>query len=313
MSQLICCHFFMILGCCMNLHLSALVSKKINNSILISGSARSGTTIIGKIIHSFEGVEYAFEPPLLFTLFSMIETFPQDEWMLLFESYLYEDFFINAVAGRSINCNRRDDSSIYNVKDHQEIEKRLSKSLSKNEAEEKGKHKVISFKMPDIVPYLLRFQQYYPDIKIVIMKRECISTINSLVAKKWFAEENSQQNFIWPFRMHNGSQIPYWVRAEDDDAWSKMSELDKCAYYYIRVNEDIPKIRNGLVVNYHKLLSDPLGTSEKLATELNLKFGKKTKEIVDQVKPTNRKRDVNIIDRISPELREKVKYYSSIS
>jgi len=52
----------------MNLQISNIASDKVNSSILISGVARSGTTIVGKLISSFDGVEYSFEPPMMFTL-----------------------------------------------------------------------------------------------------------------------------------------------------------------------------------------------------------------------------------------------------
>jgi hypothetical protein len=297
----------------MKLQLSKTAQDKVNKSVLVSGSARSGTTIIGKILHSFKDVEYAFEPEMLFSLLALIDNLPRQEWKLLFESYLYEDFFINAIAGRSINCNQNDDSSIYNVKDVQDINSRLVKSYGKIEAEENGKSKLLAYKLPDVLPYLQKLQSYYPEIRIVIMKRKASETLNSLMAKKWFADDNSENNMIWPFHLHHSCKIPYWVRENDSDAWVTMTELDRCAYYYIRLNEDVDKIKNRIEISYEKLLSDPLKTTENLATALNLEFGEKTREIIEQVKPTVKKRDSEIIGKISAKLKEEVLFYSSSS
>ena len=40
----------------------------LDKMVIIGGSARSGTTIIGKLIHSLKNIEYQFEPPMLVSL-----------------------------------------------------------------------------------------------------------------------------------------------------------------------------------------------------------------------------------------------------
>ena len=67
----------------------------INNAILITGAARSGTTITEKIVHSFKNVECIHEPPLLFALILPIDELSPSNWDLL-KAYLFEDFFIGA-------------------------------------------------------------------------------------------------------------------------------------------------------------------------------------------------------------------------
>jgi len=295
----------------MKLQISELAEEKINKSILITGSARSGTTILGKIIHSLQGIEYAFEPPILFSLIPLIEKISQQEWQLLFETYLYEDFFLNAISGRNINCNRTDDSSIFNVKSEIDIESRLKKSIRKIEAEELGKAKILAFKLPDIVPFIPKIQSYYNKIKIIIIKRDAIGTINSLMAKHWFSNENSSKNIIWPFRVYRSLRIPYWVDEKDFDLWFEMSEIDRCAYYYITINKYSLHIRNSIEIDYNQLLQKPLLIAKNISQKLNLKFSDKTKEVINQVKPTIKNRDKNIINKITNELRYEVMAYSS--
>ena len=130
------------------LEISDRAYSSVSNAILISGSARSGTTIMGKVIHSFDGIEYTYEPPLLFSLFPLINQLAEQDWRLLYETYLYEEFMLNSLAGRAINCNRKDDSSIYNVKSESEVASRLQSTLSKNEAEILAKNRTIAYKMP---------------------------------------------------------------------------------------------------------------------------------------------------------------------
>ena len=83
------------------------VFEKCNKAVLISGSARSGTTILAKILHSFKNVELAFEPPVLYSLFALLPELEEKQWRLLYETHLYEEFFRDALSGRAINSSER--------------------------------------------------------------------------------------------------------------------------------------------------------------------------------------------------------------
>ena len=285
----------------------------VSKAIMVTGSARSGTTIMGKIIHSLEGVEYAFEPPMMFSLFALSLQIPEESWRLLYETYLYEEFMLNTLAGRAINCNRADDSSIYNVKSAGDINARLGRSLSKADAEELTRYHSVAFKLPDVVPFIPRLIERYPATRVVIMLRGAVETLNSLLKKRWFSYENNRSALIWPFRKHQNVYVPFWVQEEDDELWVGLSELNRAAYYYIRVNEDVDKIKGRIEVKYAQLVAEPRKVVDDLAGLLGLSFGAMTEAIIAQICPTNPARDEDIIERIAPEFREKIKYYSARS
>lgn len=295
------------------LKISNIAAEKVSHAILITGSARSGTTIMGKVVSSFAEVEYTFEPPLLFSLFALIEEMEPQQWKLLYETYLYEEFMLNALAGRTINCNRSDDSSIYNVKSPEEIQGRLNRSLSKQEAEVVAGSSIVVYKMPDIVPYLGKLNAYYPATRVVVMLRGAVETLNSLLNKGWFNEVGVRENLIWPFRVCDGVNVPYWVRKGDDELWVGLSEIDRAAYYYIRVNEGLDGLPDRIELRYDELVSDPRRVVEGLSERLHLEFGTETERIIREIKPSTPERDYGIIDRIRPDLRKKVNYYSSLS
>ena len=295
------------------LRLDKRIYDKCNNTIIITGAARSGTTILGKIIHSFKNVEYAFEPPILVSLFSLIYVISEQNWKLLYETYLYEDFLLNALAGRNLNCNRVDDSSIYKVKKESEIKNRQSISLSKIEAENSMLSHQIAWKMPDIVPFVPKLKEYYPKTKVIAITRRAPEVIISLVEKKWHTIETlNKQNLIWPNRFINSIRIPFWVKKEDDILWFEMNELDRCAYHYLRMNEAIKDIPNCKIIKYDELITNPSGTMEKLSKEFQLSWGEKTDEIIRVVKRTKKDRDVKILEKISSPLREKVEHFSDM-
>jgi len=267
----------------LDLNISVLSEDIVSKAVLITGSARSGTTLMGKLIHSFDKVEYASEPPLMFSLFSVINDISAEKWKLLYDTYLYEEFFISALSGRSINCNLVDDSSIYHVKALEEVNNRLNYSLRKADAEERIRGATIAYKMPGIVPYVPVLLERYPLTRVVVMLRNAVETLNSILQKKWFSPENESSALLWPFRVCHGVNVPFWVREGEDELWVKLSELDRAAYYYIRVNEGIENITGRIEISYTNLLEKPSETIEGLADNLGLEFGTLTKQIVDQI------------------------------
>jgi hypothetical protein len=288
------------------MYLKPIVSHKVQSSILITGSARSGTSMIGSIIHSFKGVEYSFEPPTLISLFSIIEKLPKDQWRLIFETYIYEDFFLGAISGRNLNFNSNDDSCVYRAKSEKEIKKRLSKSLRKTEIESLSKEGIIAFKIPDIVPFLSRYLEIIPSCRIIFMKRNPIDTINSLLKKGWFSDHSLNiENRIYPFQKYEGNFVPYWVSEEDFDYWLGLTELDRCAYYFIKMNEP-PSVGEVFVLNYDKLLTKPKQSIIDLCNFLRLEFGNKTKSLIQEIVKSNIRRDHEILNKINLSLKEKI-------
>ncbi len=295
------------------LQLDPAMQQAIGTAVLVSGSARSGTTVLGKLIHSFSDVEYVFEPPTVIALFALLDTLPESTWRFMYETYLAEDFLANALAGRSINTNRADDSSIWAVKSEQEIERRLGRSRSKFEVMQEAVRSVLAYKVPNIVPLLGKFHLRYPDTRLVVIKRGAIETIHSLIRKGWFQERGGAQNLIWPFRLYDGVRIPYWVAVGDEELWRSLGEIDRCAYYYVRMSDAPPEGERVFHVLYTSLVNQPAKTANQLAEWLGLKFGDKTPNVLATIKATGKQIDISILDRVTPALRDKVMFYSALS
>ena len=290
------------------------IYNKCNNAIIVTGSARSGTTIMGKIIHSFQNVEYAYEPPMLFSLFPLINILDENNWKLLYETYLYEDFLMAALSGRGLNCNLVDDSSIYKVKPQHLIKERLNKSLRKIDGERLAEKSQIAIKMPDVVPFLPKLKTYYPGTSVVIILRKAPYVFNSLLEKGWFNDRTLQeQNLIWPNRFIDGFRIPFWVESNEEESWCQMDELHRVAYYYIRMNQHVNNIPGCITIKYDRLIRSPRQTAMTLADSLNLSFGGKTEDILSTIKYTKKERDLNILATLKPDIRDQVEYYTRIS
>lgn len=293
------------------LFLDKKIQNQCENSIFITGSARSGTTIFGKIIHSLENVEYFYEPPILYSLFPLLKSIGENDWKLLFETTLYEQLFIDSLAGRSINTNLNDDSSVYLVKTKEEIESRLNSDKRKKELEIIAKNYTIAYKVHSIMPFVPDLQRFYKNLNITIILRDPVYIINSIIKKEWFNDYNLiNTNENWPNYFHKGMKVPFWVSEDDIDWFYTMPPQDRSVYYILRMYEPIPEIKSPYIIHYNELLNNTEKVISKFADKWDLKFGEKSKELIDSVKFPIKERDLNIISKIDTSLKKRLSIIS---
>ena len=227
--------------------------------------------------------------------------------MLLYETYLYEDFLINALAGRHLNNNRIDDSSIYRVKDEVEIQERQNTSWRKVELEEKVKGSTIAYKMTDIGQYLPLLQSYYPETKVIITRRDANEVFRSIKQKEWFTNTSlSEDNRLWPFTMHGNIKVPFFVQPKDVAYFAESDELHRIAYYYIQTNTFDSSVRDVLSVSYQALMDDPEKEVRKVADFMGRKFGPKTDELLKTISRRAHGESEDLVSQLRPEVREQV-------
>lgn len=288
------------------------VFDKCNQAVVISGGARNGTTIVGKFVHSLKDVEYFFEPASINSLFPLINELPEDKWKLLYESGLYEEMLINAVTGRNLNCNLEDDSSIYKVKEREDIEQRQAKSFSKAEAKVAAASKTVAYKHPNIVPYLPKLVSYYPGSKVILMRRNPSDAISSIILKQCF---NDEDLLGWPARLYKDKKIPFWVKESDVELWMELNETDRAGYYYIQMMQAYADVENKLIIDYEQLVGQPQEVANKLSEFIQADITEKTKEIVSSIYVRNVGGDKNKLDVLSESMRQQVEavYQASFS
>ena len=268
------------------------IGRAVGQTLIVSGAARSGTTIVGKLVYSLADIEYLFEPPLLFGLIPQIGELPEANWKLLFETYLFEDFLVDAVAGRRVNLNHHDDSSIYGAKSAAEVGGRLARSWRKTEAYERARDRRIAFKMPDILPYVGLLQAYYPSIEVVVTLRQPETLIASLLRKGWFNEASLERRVeIWPFRLRDGRNVPFFVPAADESRWITAEPIEKCCLYYTWMYGAAAGLTGIRLVDYDRLIRQPAAALDQLLAQLSLERGTLTGEILAQIdyQPTSSK------------------------
>jgi len=182
--------------------------------------------------------------------------------------------------------------------------------LRKTEAEDRAVSASLAYKMPDIGPFASKLNQYYPRMRIVVVKRNPIDTINSLMEKDWYSNTSLASNRIWPYRVREGISVPFWVNRDDDNEWVRMTEMDRCAYAYVRAYECVESISNKIEVSYDSLIQNPYASAYDLAQSLKVKFGDLTQDILAEIKPPIKSRDFDMRKKISPYLLSLVERYS---
>ncbi|MEI9897787.1 MAG: sulfotransferase [Chthoniobacter sp.] len=152
----------------------------------MTGSARSGTTLAGTLIHSMRGVEYSFEPATLTTLFLHLDRIPVEAWKLIYESYVFEELMLNGLAGRFMNLNPHDDSSILRAKPYSEVFGRFEKSGRFASLFDEGLQRTIAYKLPNVVSRIPLLRQIYPATRAIVMLRHPDPVVNSMDRKGWY-------------------------------------------------------------------------------------------------------------------------------
>jgi hypothetical protein len=281
------------------------IHDTVRQSVLITGSARSGTSIFGKLLGSLERVEYFFEPPTLFSLFAMLDDLPGREARVLFDTFLYEELLIGALSGRAINLRSQDDSSIHHIKPAAEIIRRLEVAARKTEMD--ASSSVIVIKLPDFVNRLNTITRVLGVRRLLISVRDPASTISSLLRRGWFTDAALLAGDItWPNRFEGRVPRPHWVPSGWQSAWDKMGEADRAALYYISQTDlpiELPETT--LVFDYNQLVTQPRALLATVAHTLSLDFGPCTDGILEQVKVQETTQDF-ALNLLSSELCDRV-------
>lgn len=277
-----------------------LATEVANNAIAIFGPGRTGTSLVAQLIHSAKDVELAFEPPSLISLFSVAPNLPDDIFRTLTTTFIFEELVVGSLAGRFINMNRADDSSIYKALDLSEVQFRTDFSHRKAEVLEKAAKAIPAFKIAQIPVNFSTALEAYPTWKRVAVLRDPVSTAESLLAKKWFSELGPSDVIDWPYQRSLKGFQPFWMNSEDVELWPQMTEIERAETFLLRQLELVRQIEGVLLLSYDFLVQSPEYYVSKVFSQLELEFTAKTEELIAGVVTRNPKnRDVG-----NPRLRE---------
>ena len=257
---------------------------KVANAIAICGITRSGTTMMGKLVHSCRGVEYAFEPEILVRLMLLAGGIPRDSWRILYETILHEQILMESIAGRGLNFNANDDSYIFSAKSLQEIAERFScgKNRYKHLAA-RVTQATIAYKLPNILSNLPYLQTLYPKTRVVVMLRHPDAVVLSLKRKGWFKRDVPLYRETGLLKRVEGHVIPAVVDDSMVAAWAKASESDRCYLLYMHNYDALRFIQSPFIVDYDRFVNAPKTLFHRLIGQLGLQPGDNTARILERI------------------------------
>lgn len=267
--------------------------KKINNSYFLMGSLRSGTTIIARLISSCKNIAYLYEQTITDLLTSLLFKNYYNNWKILFETYIYDDFFYNFLSGRNFNFNKYDESYIGKSLSKSQIQK-FKKPLIKSKLYNNSRKFKILINMKGLI-ILDKIYKIYPKSKYILIIRNLKYVSNSINKKKWFENKSLKNDLQFPNIIYKNHLIPYWVPRNKYKMWINLSSIDRSYYYtYIQYSSFYKFYKKNkkiiTVINYEKLCEDPLNYSKKTLNLLGLKFGKYTLKIIRSIKKKDYKK-----------------------
>jgi hypothetical protein len=281
------------------------------NAICLTGTARSGTTLLGSLIHSMDGVEYSFEPPTICNLFLRIQHYTDDLIKRIYTEYIYEEILMPAISGRNLNFNPKDWSYIFNVKSLDEIRSRYESGNRIRELYESSTKSVVAYKIPNITQALTKVLQFYPRTRIVVTARNPDEVAQSVMERKWYHGDELNYMTTGPIRKSNHGNVPACLVGISEDEWINLDEIERCHAIYVGCYQEALK-SNCIIVDYHSLLLEPQKTTLTISEALGLKWGKMTEQVVRSVR--NPKANINKVIRNNMPWREKaLEIYNKLS
>ena len=168
------------------------IKKKIDKNILfVTGSSRSGTSLIGNLIASCDKVQYFYEPETFWPILFIKKKINFNYWKLIFDTYLYHELIKNSLCNRRVNLNKKDESYIFRYKSKDTIKKETLKSFDLVDGKNFNSSKIV-IKLPDLVSEIMELKKNNLNYKVIFIDRDPIETVFSISKKKWFTSKLSR-------------------------------------------------------------------------------------------------------------------------
>ena len=235
--------------------------------VIITGAARSGTTLLGKIVGSMQPSYFLFES----TIMKLISALPER----LLPMLLFEDYFLPKIQGYNLNLNEADDSCEFNYRDKESI---WASPRTRADAirliEEKKPLFII--KATEFQPLFDRAVKVFPGLRFINITRNGNDVLNSSINHGWFGDEYKPVDILV-------DGCPWYIDDESRKVWSKWNPVTRAACVW-RTCVEYPITSLYLIrqLKYEHLLLDAQSHARKLAELLGLGIMKITeKHIAD--------------------------------
>jgi len=255
-----------------------------NRLIVVTGVARSGTTIIGKITGSLKNSHYIFEPSTFFLFPTLIKNkcVSEEQGESLFKAIMFEDFYLQIIQGRYVNFNKEEDSYIGNYLNLDNFDRRCKRLKRKMDVLEYLKNDDCRFivKNPNLQPCMSILQRIYPGVKFIDVIRDGVDVVGSAIRRDFYSEKFlNERNVEWSYLINN-LKVPWFVEEEERENFSHWNHYTRSAYIWRILTESGLKFaednkKNVLQFKYEDFIKN----SEIFTTKIEEFVGKKRTDI----------------------------------
>ncbi len=209
--------------------------------LVITGVARSGTSIIEKIIGSFKDTYYSFEPVSFALIPPLIKKgyLPRKQGERLLKAILFEDIFLQMIHGRNINFNEKDDSYIGNFINTETIKKHWSELRGRRDVMEylRERDHLFIVKNPNMQPLMELLRDLFPGIRFIHIIRDGNDVISSSIRKDFYSRDDLNKRNVdcWTDGEINNLKIPWYIKEKEN--FSRWNHHTRCAHIWRILNE----------------------------------------------------------------------------
>ena len=274
-----------------------------NSVTIITGCGRSGTSILGKLIGSMNGVEYLFEPTT--PKFANVEP-------VLCRSLMFEDFVLPALQGRNVNIDGGTESytGYYETDESLRLKwenKRRIDILPKI----LNKKPQLVLKLTEMQGMLGHLNTTFPGVRMIHIIRNGIDVIQSMMKPNWYTDSYMQTNSVDWVSIYTDDEgisynVPWFIAVEmDKEEWIKYNHETRCAAVWrVTVEKMIELHKNIHVMKYEDLCRNPelemKGIIDFMNIERDTQVEKSdiTERHISMIKEWEKSKYPNIIDKI---------------
>jgi len=238
--------------------------ETLSSPIIVDGIGRSGKFFLGKILCGLENIEY-------FQYVSVLEHIPylyrlgfinEDAAISLLQVNADEHFY-NMLVGRNINLRFDDGSSVINSLEPELYDKRAKMPVNNDNIRNKNNIRLSPFITHETFTNIKIFFKAFPNIKIVLLRRNPIDIVHSWLLRGWGNRfESSDLLAFIPLVKKNNLQFPWYVNGWEEEYYriSEVERIIKCIDTIMRKEDETYKTlltdeqNKVLIIHYENLV-----------------------------------------------------------
>ncbi len=230
--------------------------------VIVNGAARSGKTLVGKILGSCKNTEYLDEPwlPMVLAMSAGLGLVSRRLAVPMLRVYVNE-MLNDRILMRHANFRPSDLTSIWSQKDPEEIFTRLIRLKTRKDVREykRDKKTTLVINLTDTLPYQDLLKEAFPGSRTVHVVHEGLLVASETLRKRWYSDEELKKptlaQLYRPYGIGRAKKYLYfWVKEGEEKYYLSLSEYARGLYYWrqfmeaslghiARANKDIYSLR----------------------------------------------------------------------